>query len=213
MGNELIQLQRTVHEIRGEMAKGFGESCTRWTSLSQRMDQFERRLQREAAQQQRRFWLMALAHGVVVLMINVHWLVNTLALIFILHTAARRILVPSAISPSHCERQRAEEASCVSASSGEDTSSDDVGMTVTGVTVEDFVEWPDAPCLWFAPPCLLHPSPRKLRCNQETPFTFETELFRGCALFWVSSLPSAPASYFAVSLPPPSDRQHVTSLG
>ena len=68
----------------------------------------------------------------------------------------------------------------------------------TGVVLEDFLKWPDAPCLLYAPPCLMHAQSRRLRINIDSPFTFETELFKGEAQLWMSGLESTPSDLFKV---------------
>lgn len=66
------------------------------------------------------------------------------------------------------------------------------------VTLADFDSWPDAPCLLFAHPCLIHDGERRVRINVHTPFTFETDLFKGEALLFIDGLPSSPPDLFKV---------------
>lgn len=88
IGNEVIQVQRTVHVLKSEVESQLHEARGEISQLSQRMADFEKRLANDIEEQQ--WWLhgVIVVLSVVILLIQVpgmQWLFNTIAVIIIIH--------------------------------------------------------------------------------------------------------------------------------
>lgn len=226
LGNELIQVQRTVHAVKADIETNLTRTREEIENMKERMKAFEKRLQREMEDQ--KWWLYVAASGLgSIFLIDgiLKWsLWLQLIGIGILLPCYRFFKVTKSLCPKraflkeffeednrpksesiteeyiHQKQIRDYDDSIVSTSTTvaevRPQNTDDA-IKEEELSAKDFDGWQDAPCMLIARPCLSHNFTRRLKINGE-PFEFETEFFKGKAQFWVDGLASSPADIFKV---------------
>lgn len=107
--------------------------------------------------------------------------------------------VPEEVSSPHADdnAMKAGTSHAESPSSGKESR-----IPALPPTLEDYLGWPDRPCLLRLnmslkyQHCLNGCDPHRIRMNTGEPFFFETDIFKGCAALYVAGLESAPPGLF-----------------